>query len=76
MIMSVCVSIHVCVKKKCQKLLIFGGSLPSDPGMMMMMMMMMMMISKFNGTSTPKGSYSAKTGESTSLRKEWYGSTV
>ncbi len=30
--------------------------------MMMMMMMMMMMISKFNGTSTPKGSYSAKTG--------------
>ncbi len=28
--------------------------------MMMMMMMMMMMISKFNGTSTPKESYSAK----------------
>ncbi len=25
-------------------------------------MMMMMMISKFNGTSTPIGSYSAKTG--------------
>ncbi len=30
--------------------------------------------SKFNGTSTPKGSYSAKTGEPT--RKECYGSTV
>ena len=30
--------------------------------MMMIMMIMMMMISKFNGTSTPKGSYSAKTG--------------
>ncbi len=29
--------------------------------LMMMMMMMVMMISKFNGTSTPKGSYSAKT---------------
>ena len=28
----------------------------------MMVMMMMMMISKFNGTSPPKGSYSAKTG--------------
>ena len=33
-----------------------------------------MIISKFNGTSTPKGSYSAKTGDST--RKECYGSTV
>ncbi len=32
------------------------------PGKWLMMMMMMMMISKFNGTSTPKGSYSAKTG--------------
>ncbi len=32
------------------------------------------MISKFNGTSTPKGSCSAKTGEST--RKECYGSIV
>ncbi len=32
-----------------------------------------LIISKFNGTSTPKGSYSAKTGEST--RKECYGST-
>ena len=30
--------------------------------MMMMMMMMMMIISKFNGSSTPKGSYSTKTG--------------
>ena len=30
--------------------------------MMMMMMIMMMMISKFNGTSTLKGSYSAKAG--------------
>ena len=29
---------------------------------MMMMMMMIMMISKFNGTPTPKGSYSAKAG--------------
>ncbi len=28
-----------------------------------MMMMMMMMISQFNGTSTPKGSYSPKTGD-------------
>ncbi len=26
-------------------------------------MMVMMMVSKFNGTSTPKGSYSAKTGD-------------
>ncbi len=33
-----------------------------------------LIISKFNGTSTPQGSYSAKTGEST--RKECYGSTV
>ncbi len=31
-----------------------------------MMMMMMMMISQFNGTSTPKGSYSAKTGDNVS----------
>ncbi len=31
--------------------------------MMMMMMMMMMMISHFNSTSTPKGSYRAKTGD-------------
>ncbi len=40
-----------------------------------------LIISKFYGTSTPKGSYSAKTGESTryiteSTRKKWYGSTV
>ncbi len=33
-----------------------------------------LIISKFNGTSTPNGSYSAKTGESTT--KECYGSTV
>ncbi len=31
--------------------------------MMMMMMMMMIHVSQFNGTSTPKGSYRAKTGD-------------
>ena len=42
-----------------------------------MMMMMMMMISKFNGTSTPNGSYSAKTGVNCNIslnrvQCEWY----
>ena len=35
--------------------------------MMMMIMMTMMMISQFNGTSTPKGLYSAKTGVNYSM---------
>ncbi len=39
-----------------------GDSLVKEKANARMMMIMMMMLSKFNGTSTPKGSYSAKAG--------------